>query len=142
MLAAGLAGCVGEPVESPAARSAEPVAEELIMAVEPTAPAGDVAMAPAVLADLTRAAIEDAAQRTSVRVADVTVLSAESVTWPDGSLGCPQPGMNYTQALVPGYRILVQAGGQVLRYHAGTRGAVKFCPEGQAVDPVGGDVAI
>jgi hypothetical protein len=99
-------------------------------------------MAPTVPADLTRAAIEDAAQRTSVRVADVTVLSAESVTWSDGSLGCPQPGMNYTQALVPGYRIILQAGGQTLRYHAAAHGAVKFCPEGQAVDPVGGDVAI
>ena len=99
-------------------------------------------MAPAVPAELISAAIEDAAQRTSVRVADITVLSAERVTWSDGSLGCPQPGMNYTMALVPGYRILVQAGGQVLRYHAGTRGTVKFCPEGQAVDPVGGDVAM
>jgi len=99
-------------------------------------------MAPTVPAGLMSSAIEDAAQRTSVRLAEITVLSAERVTWSDGSLGCPQPGMNYTQALVPGYRILVQAGGQVLRYHAGTRGNAQFCPEGQAADPVDGDVAI
>jgi len=99
-------------------------------------------MSPTVPAELTRAAIEDAAQRMSVSLAEVTVISSEAVTWSDGSLGCPQPGMSYTQALVPGYRILVQAGGQTLRYHAAARGAVKYCPEGQAVDPVGGDVAI
>lgn len=112
------------------------------MSNESMAPAGDAALASTVPAELVRAAIEDAAQRTSARLADITVVSAGSVTWSDGSLGCPQPGMNYTMALVPGYRILVQAGEQVLRYHAGTRGAVKFCPEGQAIDPAGGDVAI
>ncbi|MEX2532619.1 MAG: hypothetical protein WD360_01495 [Nitriliruptoraceae bacterium] len=38
---------------------------------------------------------------------DLTVTSAEPVTWPDGALGCPEPGGIYTQALVPGYRITI-----------------------------------
>ena len=112
------------------------------MTDEPMTAAGIAAVAPKAPAELVQAAIDDAAQRTSTRAADVVVVSAGSVTWSDGSLGCPQPGMNYTMALVPGYRILVQAGGQVLRYHAGRRGAVQFCPQGQAVDPVAGDEAI
>ena len=29
----------------------------------------------------------------------------KNVTWPDGSLGCPEPGNSYTQALVEGYQI-------------------------------------
>ena len=42
--------------------------------------------------------------------ADLKVLSAEAVTWSDGSLGCPEPGMMYTQALVPGYRVQIRGG--------------------------------
>lgn len=141
LLVAGLSGCVREPAESVPARNVEPVVEVPAMPERQVEPGG-AAVAPAVPAELTRAAIEDAAQRTSTPVADIEVVSAGSVTWPDGSLGCPQPGMNYTQALVPGYRIIVQAGGQMLRYHAAARGAVRFCPEGQAVDPVGRNEAI
>ncbi len=35
----------------------------------------------------------------------LTVTRAEPVTWPDSSLGCPQPGIQYLQVLTPGYRI-------------------------------------
>jgi hypothetical protein len=35
----------------------------------------------------------------------LTVTSAEPVTWPDSSLGCPQPGIQYLQVLTPGYRV-------------------------------------
>ena len=44
-------------------------------------------------------------------VEDVTVVSYEDVTWPDGALGCPEPGMSYTQALVPGARLVLEADG-------------------------------
>jgi hypothetical protein len=37
------------------------------------------------------------------------VVQAEAVTWPDGALGCPEPGIVYTQALVPGYWVVVEA---------------------------------
>jgi len=35
----------------------------------------------------------------------LTVTRAEPVTWPDSSLGCPQPAIQYLQVLMPGYRI-------------------------------------
>ena len=38
----------------------------------------------------------DAAERVGVAPDQVKVLSVESVTWSDGSLGCPEPGMMYT----------------------------------------------
>ena len=43
--------------------------------------------------------------------------------------------MNYTMALVPGYRIRIKAGQQVLNYHASARGYWVLCPLGRAVDP-------
>jgi hypothetical protein len=61
----------------------------------------------------------------------VRVLAAESVTWSDGSLGCPDPGMSYTMALVPGYRVVyaVRAGAveREYAYHAGLHGHFVHC---------------
>ncbi len=47
----------------------------------------------------------DLARRLGVDPVEVTVVSYKDVTWPDGSLGCPEPGNSYTQALVEGYQI-------------------------------------
>lgn len=59
--------------------------------------------------------------------APVIVLRAEAVTWPDGALGCPQPGMTYTQAEVKGYWIVVDAAGQVLDYRVSDTGYPWLC---------------
>src|SRR5262245_12017801 len=47
----------------------------------------------------------DLAQRAGIAASDAKVVAAESITWPNGALGCPQPGRMYTQMLVPGYRV-------------------------------------
>lgn len=90
------------------------------------------------LQNATRCALDAAAARTGMPIERLKVLRAEQVTWSDGALGCPQPGMSYTQALVPGYRIRVQAGNEVLDYHASTRGQIVLCPPGRAAEPVPG----
>ena len=56
--------------------------------------------------------VAEVAKLAGVPADQVTVISAEEVTFPDGSLGCPQPGMAYTQALVDGYKIVAEAGGK------------------------------
>jgi outer membrane lipoprotein-sorting protein len=80
--------------------------------------------APAELLDKIRAAL---ASEQGVSAADVKVVSAESVNWPNGALGCPKPGRMYTQAIVPGYRILLEAAGKRFAYNASTRGGYKRC---------------
>jgi hypothetical protein len=77
----------------------------------------------------------DAAQRAGVALDKVKVLNVESVTWPNGSLGCPEPGMMYTQALVSGYRIRVDASGTTLTYHAGAQRTFVHCPPDRAQEP-------
>jgi hypothetical protein len=84
------------------------------------------------------AALEDAARRSGLPVGQLQVIEATAVTWPDGSLGCPQDGMGYTQALVPGYRIQVRAGESVLDYHAGASGKPFHCPPKRATPPLPG----
>jgi hypothetical protein len=84
------------------------------------------------------AALQDAARRTAIDRSKLEVISAEHVTWPDGSLGCPEPGVLYTMALVPGYRVRIRAGTEVLDYHASRRGNLVLCPPTRSVDPVPG----
>jgi hypothetical protein len=83
----------------------------------------------------------DAAQRAGVEVETVALLKAESVVWSDGSLGCPQPGMDYFQALVPGYRLTLGVGGKEYDYHTDRTKRFVFCEDGgrepaQLVGPV------
>jgi hypothetical protein len=73
------------------------------------------------------AVLADAAARTGAAVADITVVEATSVTWPNGALGCPQPGMMYTDMIVPGYHVIVEAGGRQLDYRFGMNGAPLLC---------------
>jgi hypothetical protein len=94
---------------------------------------------PLTLETAVQAALADASRRSGLAIEALQVLGASSVTWRDGSLGCPQPDRAYTQALVPGYRIRVRAAGQEFDYHAGLRGAVSWCPPGRAVEPLPDD---
>lgn len=61
----------------------------------------------------------DLAGRLGIAVSSVSVVSAEMVTWPDSSNGCPQPGMQYTQVLSDGSEIVLVAGGSEYRYTTG-----------------------
>ncbi|MGD9599114.1 MAG: hypothetical protein AB7G76_05895 [Steroidobacteraceae bacterium] len=85
---------------------------------------------PARLADRVKA---DAATRLGVDPAAVTLVSAEAVTWSDGSLGCRTPGEMAIQVLTPGFRVVVDAGGTRLVYHTDTREQFRFCPRAGAV---------
>jgi hypothetical protein len=102
----------------------------------PAATAQADPMKPLGLDPMVRAARADAARRTGIIGDTLELLSAESVTWRDGSLGCTQPGRAYTQALVPGWRIRLRAMSQEFDYHASTRGALLLCPAGQSVEPL------
>jgi len=73
-------------------------------------------------------ALRDAAQRTQLDAARLRVTLSEAVTWPDGALGCPEPGRQYSQALVSGYRIRIEAGPKTLEYHGSLKGQPFLCP--------------
>lgn len=84
-------------------------------------------------------AVARAAEKTGLDPAEIQVLRAEEVTWSDGSLGCPDPDRFYTQALIPGWLVQVQAGDAVLEYHTDTTGRqVILCPASQAIPPLPG----
>lgn len=62
---------------------------------------------------------DDLAKRLAIDPQQIELLDAASVTWPDGSLGCPKPGMAYTQVQVEGIRIRLSVNGKVFDYHGG-----------------------
>lgn len=69
----------------------------------------------------------DAAKRTGVDPDQVTIVSADAVTWPDGALGCRTPGEIAIDVLTPGYRVEVEAAGKRLRFHTDTRERIRVC---------------
>jgi hypothetical protein len=109
------------------------------VAADPPSAAADAGITADGLQSAMAAAFADAEKQTGIARADLKLQSAEVVTWPDGSLGCPKPGGMYTQSLVPGYRIRIHAGEKVLDYHASARGQQVLCPPGRAVEPILGE---
>lgn len=73
------------------------------------------------------AALGDLRNRLSVASGVIQVVSADEVEWSDGSLGCPQPGMLYTQAIVSGYRIILRHNGADYAYHGRLNGTPFYC---------------
>jgi hypothetical protein len=137
-------GTPGPEIESPEAATATPAAAvdsplptpareerltpevtrlpELVPGVTPGTPVtGEVP------AGILAAILADLAGRLGVSADEIQVVRGESVVWNDGSLGCPEPGMMYTQALVDGYWVVLEQGGQTYDYRATTRGYFRLC---------------
>ena len=60
----------------------------------------------------------------------LVIVRAESVVWNDGSLGCPEPGMEYTQALINGYWVVIEAAGQTYDFRVDARRQIPVVPGG------------
>ena len=71
--------------------------------------------------------VADAATRLGVDPSAVQVVAAEQKTFGDGSLGCPRPGEMYTQAVVEGYQVIVEANGTQLDYRGSAPGQFRIC---------------
>src|SRR5688572_20730723 len=120
-----MVGCAGTGSSSDRPDASAPPASD---GSGPTVPSGDVPAA------MLEQVIADAASGAGVDPSAVEVISAEAVTWPDGSLGCPQPDQMYTQALVSGYRVILDVDGEEMSFHASEDGDFTFCADPQ--DPV------
>jgi hypothetical protein len=72
---------------------------------------------------------ENLARQLSVPLSAISLLKFKEVVWPDSSLGCPRPGLVYTQVLQPGFLIRLSARGRSYEFHAGAKGAPFLCSE-------------
>lgn len=76
---------------------------------------------------LVQQAKADLAAHLSVDMAEIDVMKAQNVAWRDGSLGCPEPGMMYTQVIINGTKIVLSVDGEEYHYHAGADGEPFLC---------------
>ena len=111
---------------APVAERAEPAPEN----PERVAPTGDEAVIGEVPDSLIEQIRGDVTARSGIAAAEVTVVRAEEAVWNDGSLGCPEPGEFYTQALVSGFWVVLEAGGAEYDYRANDKGFFKLCRDG------------
>ena len=74
---------------------------------------------------------------TGAERAAVEVLRAQAVTWRDGSLGCPEPGMMYMQVLTGGYWVILRHSGREYDYRAGRGGGFLLCEQKDRAGPLG-----
>lgn len=75
------------------------------------------------LQQLVDTAKQDLALLLSIPSTEIDLVEAKAVVWPDSSLGCPQPGMQYLQVPEDGALVILQAAGINYEYHnGGSRG--------------------
>jgi hypothetical protein len=68
----------------------------------------------------------------------IEVESVTAVDWPDGSLGCPKPGMGYLSVITPGHRIALRADGTTYAVHEAGGRAIVCVQASKAPDPASG----
>jgi hypothetical protein len=110
-------------VPTPGGSGPEQPTQEVTTPISPTVP---MPSSPG-LSSLVSKAMGDLAQRLGIDPDQIDLVELKPVVWPDGSLGCPQPGMEYTQVPVEGLLIRLQAGGRVYEYHSGGGQAPFLC---------------
>jgi hypothetical protein len=91
---------------------------------------GDTTLIDTALKPLIDTAVADLGRRLNIDSAQITVLEARSVVWPDGGLGCPRPGMIYPQVQQDGALIRLRAQGRDFAYHSGGSRPIFLCEGG------------
>ena len=76
-------------------------------------------------------ATEDLIQATGAASDEITVVSTEELEWSDTSLGCQEPNKMYAQVITPGFKIVLESGGNTYDYHtaADPEGPLVHCTE-------------
>lgn len=113
-----------QSVDGEADRSDRPAASKRPREPVPATPAPQVGEVPG---ELMARILDAAAERADVDIDEIEILRAEAVTWPDGSLGCPEPGQSYIQVLIDGYHVVLEAAGEELDYRASENGNFRYC---------------
>lgn len=72
------------------------------------------------------AVLQAASGQSGLPISSLRIVNAERRTWPDGCLGLGGPDVFCTQALVPGWQVMVKSGKKRLIYRTDESSGVKF----------------
>ncbi|MGE5777115.1 MAG: hypothetical protein ACM33V_12905 [Chloroflexota bacterium] len=76
---------------------------------------------------ITQIVRRDLAVQLDISTEGISVISVESIVWPNAALGCPFPGEVYTEGTVPGFRIKLEAKNKEYSYHTDSAGQFVLC---------------
>ncbi len=113
----GLAPLASPPVQ---------VVEEVSVPTSPTVPTPSSPY----LQGLLTAAKENLAEQLGIPTEQIDLVELSPVVWPDGGLGCPEPGVAYTQVQQEGLLIRLRVGKRVYPYHSGGGSPPFLCQQG------------
>ncbi len=132
-LLVGCAASFGGPPDPSSSADAES-SRDPVATIEPSPSDATMPEIPEALSeDVWAAVLADLSERVGQPVTDPTVVLAEGITYNDGSLGCPKPGQVYTQALVDGFRVVVEVDGEEFDYRIGSGTDVRLCESGSTL---------
>jgi hypothetical protein len=80
------------------------------------------AQSPVVINEAAQRAVEDLSYQLDIETSAISVLSVESVEWPDSCLGLQATGIMCSMIVTPGYRIVLEAQDQTYEYHTTSNG--------------------
>ncbi|MBW4480554.1 MAG: hypothetical protein KME54_27870 [Tolypothrix brevis GSE-NOS-MK-07-07A] len=79
------------------------------------------------------AVLRDASKRSQISIKDLEIVESTPRTWNNGCLGVSQPDEICTQALVPGWKVVVSDGKQKWVYHTNSNGRLLRIASTQSV---------
>lgn len=132
MLAWVLAACSATaPGDSASGRpsdlSAQPLSPAGSVASSKPLPSGSLALPESIVDPV----IADVAKLAGVPKERVLVEFAAAMSYPDGGLGCPEPGVAYPQVPVEGWRIVASVAGTVYDYRGSSKVRLRRCDPAQ-----------
>jgi hypothetical protein len=116
-----LAACAPQP---------EPT-EQSVLPVDDSMPDTTPTPVPVDLTPAQRAAITALSKITGLPADKITLVSTEAVSWPDGCLGVQRMGVMCTQAIVEGFKIVIEADGKQYEFHTNQNGSAVVLAPGE-----------
>lgn len=88
-------------------------------------------------AHMLQLAVADLSNRLGIPESDIVIEQVKPIEWPDATLGCPKPGMDFSPVVTPGYIIALEMEGKTYNYHTDDVDRVILCPaEGDRPDEI------
>lgn len=122
-----MAACAPLPMARP-----QPTPTPTLAVITPTAEKMADAPLDSAQHDIAGKAIDLLTNTLNVSPDEIKIHSIQQVSWPDASLGCPQPGEMYAQVITPGYLVAAEVDGKPQQIHLNADGEGRVCDPAQA----------
>ena len=74
-------------------------------------------------------------KKTGVDTSKLVLTAKDALDWPDSALGCPAPGMMYSQIVTPGFKLIYSDGAKTYEVHTDRSGnRAVLCQNKQPVE--------